>query len=77
MEPGISIASFMRQVKEVVNKMTANSDKPSVVMIVERVLTALPTMYDGVRRAIGALDTVPTLEQLTGHLQLEEARKNN
>ncbi|KAL2630159.1 hypothetical protein R1flu_014845 [Riccia fluitans] len=74
MDAGSSVAEFMSLVRRTINQLAANQDKPSDLMILERVLTALPDQFDSIRWAIVLEDTLPTLEQLTGRLQLEESR---
>ncbi|KAL3683514.1 hypothetical protein R1sor_001536 [Riccia sorocarpa] len=74
MDAGTTIAEFMSKVRRIINQLAMNKDKPSDLMVIERVLAALPSDYDNVKRTIVLEDSVPTLEQLTGKLQLEESR---
>ncbi|KAL3699391.1 hypothetical protein R1sor_017413 [Riccia sorocarpa] len=77
MESGASVTEFMYKVKRVVSQMRTYGDKLSNEMVVERILTALPSSFDSIRSVIGAGEKLPSIEQLTGRLQLEESRDRN
>ncbi|KAL3687453.1 hypothetical protein R1sor_013762 [Riccia sorocarpa] len=75
MEPTATSTEFMANVRKVIYQMTQYGDRPPDEMIVERILSALPSKYDGLKRAVGSEQRMPSIEELAGRLQLEDDRE--